>query len=283
MLVSMGSILERANRENYGVLAINVFNLESSYLTIKAAEEMHAPIILDLLMQHMQTDLPMEVVLPAIRRLAEAATVKVAINLDHGKDEEYVKQAIKAGFTGVMVDMSEHPYVENVRITREIVQLAHDYGVTVEAEIGAMGATAGEHFTDGDMFTDPEQSIDFIQQTGIDVCALSFGSSHGIMPEGYVPEFHCDIVEKVKKATGIPLVLHGGSGCGAENIQASVKAGINKINVGSDFMKAQQQRCQQLLQQEPTIEYPTLIQQTVIAGKELVQQYIQLSGSTNKS
>lgn len=283
MLVSMGSILERANRENYGVLAINVFNLESSYLTIKAAEEMHAPIILDLLMQHIQTDLPMEVVLPAIRRLAEAATVEVAINLDHGKDEEYVKQAIKAGFTGVMVDMSEHPYVENVRITREIVQLAHDYGVTVEAEIGAMGATAGEHFTDGDMFTDPEQAIDFIQQTGIDVCALSFGSSHGIMPEGYVPEFHCDIVEKVKKATGIPLVLHGGSGCGAENIQASVKAGINKINVGSDVMHAQANALQEQFARNPERDYVEIMATTLEPAKEVVKEYIKISGSAEKS
>lgn len=283
MLVSMKSILDRANKGNYGVMAINIFNLESSYLTIEAAEELKAPLILDLFMQHMQTDLPMEIVLPAILHLADQAKVEVAVNLDHGKDEDYVKQGINEGFTGVMIDMSEHPYDENVQITKEIVRLAHAKNIAVEAEIGAMGATAGKQFTHGKMFTDPDQAIDFIQKTGIDACALSFGSSHGLMPKGYVPEFHCDIVKKVKFATHIPLVLHGGSGCGTKNIQDSVKAGINKINVGSDVMHAQSESLRQQYEKNPDRDFVEIISTTLNPAKEVIKNYIKISGSGGKT
>ena len=103
------------------------------------------------------------------------------------------------------------------------------------------------------------------------------------MPEGYVPEFHCDIVEKVKKATGIPLVLHGGSGCEAENIQASVKAGINKINVGSDVMHAQANALQEQFARNPERDYVEIMATTLEPAKEVVKEYIKISGSAEKS
>lgn len=283
MYVSMKEMLKKANQENYAVMAINCFNLETAKATIQAAEELHAPIIIDLLQDHLKQHINYHYLTKLIIRMAQDAKVEVAINLDHGQDIAFVKQCLQEGFSSVMMDASMYPLDQNIEITRAMVQFAQTYDASVEAEVGNMGAVTGDHFTDDAMCTDPAEAIRLINETGVDCLAISYGSSHGDYPKGYKPRFRFDIVQEIKEKTQLPLVLHGGAGAGKDNIRQSIELGINKINVGSDFMKAQQQRCQQLLQQEPTIEYPTLIQQTVIAGKELVQQYIQLSGSTNKS
>lgn len=121
------------------------------------------------------------------------------------------------------------------------------------------------------------------EQPGVDCLALSYGSSHGDYPAGYRPAFRFDIVQTIKEATDLPLVLHGGSGAGRENILRSVALGINKINVGADFMKAQRNALHQQLDACPESDYPTLIHQTIEAGKAVVKEYIELSGSKNKS
>ena len=210
--------------------------------------------------------------------MAENVNVEVAINLDHGQDIAFVKQCLHEGFSSVMMDASMHP-LENIAITKEIVQFAQAYNASVEAEVGDMGAVAGDQYTSDAMYTDPEEAIHFIRATGVDCLALSYGSSHGDYPEGYRPAFRFDIVQTIKEATDLPLVLHGGSGAGRENILRSVALGINKINVGADFMKAQRNALHQQLDACPESDYPTLIHQTIEAGKAVVKEYIELSGS----
>jgi ketose-bisphosphate aldolases len=279
----MKEMLAKANQEKYAVLAINCFNLETAKATIEAAEEMHAPIIVDLLQEHMQMHLDYRYLTQPIIRMANQAKVEVAINLDHGQDIAFVKQCLNEGFSSVMMDASMYPLEENIRITKEMVKFAQQFNASVEAEVGNLGAVAGNHLTVQDMYTDPDEAIQFIQETGVDCLALSYGSSHGDYPEGYVPEFRFDIVKKIKEATNLPLVLHGGSGAGAENIRKSIELGINKINVGSDFMKAQSLELQKQLADNVSIGYPDLIHATIAAGKEVVKGYIELAGSKNKS
>lgn len=283
MYVSMKEMLQKANQEKYAVMAINCFNLETAKAVIEAAEELHAPIIIDLLQDHLKEHLDHRYLTQPIIRMAANAKVEVAINLDHGQDVAFVKQCLHEGFSSVMMDASMYPLDENIRITRAMVELAEVYNASVEAEVGDMGAVAGDHFTNDEMYTDPDDAIRFIQETGVDCLALSYGSSHGNYPEGYVPEFRFDIVEKIKAATNLPLVLHGGSGAGTENILKSIELGINKINVGSDFMKGQLQDVREQLANNPEVDYPTLIHHTMSAGKAVVKQYIELSGSKNKS
>lgn len=283
MFVSMTKMLEKANRENYAVMAINCFNLENAYATISAAEELHAPIIIDLLMEHLQKHVPKEYVLPPIIKMANNASVDVAINLDHGKSEAYVRDSILDGFSSVMMDASEHSFEENIQITNEIVKLASKFGTSVEAEIGNMGAVAGDHFTQADMYTDPEKAIEFMQRTDVTALAISFGSSHGIMPKDFVPVFDFNIIKKIKAGTHKPLVLHGGSGCGKDNIQKAIHCGINKVNVGSDVMKAQADSVFQSQQEDRNIEYIDLMKNTLSPAKEMVKYYIELSGSVNKA
>ena len=172
-----------------------------------------------------------------LTRLADASSVPVAINLDHGGSYEEVMSALRAGFTSVMVDRSVLPYEENVKEVSEIVKIAHAMGVSVEAELGHVGQ--GDNYAvDGKTaLTDPEEAKKYIEETGVDMLAVAIGTAHG----AYVgtPKIHFDRLQEIKKVTGnFPLVLHGGSGSGDENLRKVCQMGINKVNVCNDLMRA---------------------------------------------
>lgn len=283
MHVPMGPMLRAANEDGYAVLAINALSIETAQSIIMAAETAKSPVIIDLYQEHLRGHVDFRFLLPAIIRLAEESFVPVAINLDHGKDPVYVRRAIHGGFLSVMMDASEHPYEVNVQTVRDLVAFAQPYGVSVEAELGGMGAVAGDQFTSDSMYTDPEQAEAFVAATGVDALAVSYGSSHGTFPEGVVPEFRFDILEAVKAKTGIPLVLHGGSGSGPDNLRTSVQLGITKINMGADFMRANVRRINDVLASDPDIEYMDLLHSTLEAGAAMALGYIELSGSEGKA
>lgn len=282
MYVSMKGMLERANEGKYAVMAINCFNLETVHAVIQAAQELRAPIIISLYQDHLKEHFGSRLLTDPIIQMANEASVEVAINLDHGQDVSFVKRCLQDGFSSVMMDAAAYPIDQNVEITRNMVEFAQIYNASVEAEVGNIGAVSNIMTSDS-MYTDPELAIDFVKKTDVDALAISYGSSHGDYPEGFVPKFRFDIVKKIKQETNIPLVLHGGSGCGEENIRKSIELGINKINVGSDFMKAQVDSIRYQLDRDPTVNYFDLIHSTIDAGKEAVKYYINLSKSTGKS
>jgi len=284
MYESMRGILAKANEEGYAVMAINAFNLESAAGVIHAAAQMDAPIIIDLLQDHVKAYFDCDVLAAPLIKMAQRVHVPVAINLDHGSDVAHLKRCLHEGFSSVMVDASMRPFNENVGITRSVVEFAQQFGASVEAEVGGMGLVQeGSGFTSTGMYTNPDDAIAFIEQTGIDALAVSYGSSHGAYPEGYVPEFRFDIVEKIKAATGIPLVLHGGSGTTPETIKRSIACGINKINVGTDYMIAQRTFIAHALSEQPDYDYPELIHRSYLAGAAVIERYIELSGSQGKA
>lgn len=283
MYVSMKGMLARANKGKYAVMAINCFNLETAKAVILAAQELRAPVIIDLLQDHLQAHLGSNLLTGPIIEMARSASVEVAVNLDHGKDVGFVKRCLRDGFSSVMMDASAYPLEQNIEITKKMVEFAQTYDASVEGEIGNIGSVSRNNMTSDEMYTDPDAAIEYARRTGIDALAISYGSSHGDYPDGYVPPFRFDIVEKIKAETNIPLVLHGGSGCGEANIKKSIALGINKINVGSDFMKAQVNSIQEHLKGNENIDYVHLIQGTVDAGKEMVKYYIDLAESTGKS
>lgn len=284
MYESMRGMLQKANEGGYAVMAINAFNLESAAGIIHAACKMHAPIIIDLLQEHIKKYFDSDILTGPIVKMAQKAPVPVAINLDHGSDVAHLKRCLHNGFSSVMIDASAYAFDENVRITTSIVEFAQQYDASVEAEVGNMGLVGeGSGYTDADMYTNPDVAIDFIKRTGVDALAVSFGSTHGDYPEGYVPTFHFDIVEKIKKETGIPLVLHGGSGSGSENIRRSVECGVNKINVGTDYMIAQRTFIDSALRQDSEYDYPELLHHSYLVGSEVLEGYIELTGSKDKA
>ncbi|MCH4168293.1 MAG: class II fructose-bisphosphate aldolase family protein [Streptococcaceae bacterium] len=283
MYTSMKPILAKANQGGYAVLAVNTFNLETSKAVIEIAEENHAPIIIDLLQEHLQNHLDFKYLRDGLITMCNEAKVEVAINLDHGKNVAHTKQMLYQGMKSVMIDASVLPIDENIAITKQIVKLAECFDASVEAEVGAMGSIAQSNWTSEAMYTKPDEAIQFIKATGVDCLAISFGTTHGDYPEGYQPEFRFEIVKAIKEATGLPLVVHGSSGAGFENLAQSVKSGINKINVGSDIMKAQRDYLLYTIEADRTVEYPNLIHGTIQAAKDEIQKYLNISGSINQS
>lgn len=283
MYVSMREMLAKANNENYAVMAINCFNIETARSVIQTAQEERAPIIINIVQEHMIEHCDSNLIAPIIKKLANRASVEVALNFDHGEEESLLKKAIVDGYSSVMVDASKYDLEGNIKMTRRIVKFAEAYGASVEGEIGGMGACEGNNFTAEDMITSPDEAKRFADETGVDALAISIGTSHGNYPKGYVPEFRFDRLQAIKTLTKMPLVLHGGSGSGDENIKKAVKYGINKINVGCDFMNANVASIKRQLAENPDINYWVMMHQVEKDSKELVRHYIRLSKSNGKS
>ncbi|MGM9681980.1 MAG: ketose-bisphosphate aldolase [Eubacteriales bacterium] len=231
MLVNMKEMLKDASEKGYAVGGFNCATVESARAAIRAAEELNIPFIL----QHAQVHeeyMPLELAAPIMLALAKSAKVPVCVHLDHGSDFSYVIRAMRLGFTSVMYDASEKPYEQNLRETAFITSVAHDMGITVEAELGNMPHNLkGEmrEYTPEDYYTDPSNATEFAEKTGVDALAISFGTVHGIYKTK--PKLSFEVVKKVRESTGgLPLVMHGGSGLCDDDYRNAVKAGIRKIN-----------------------------------------------------
>lgn len=283
MYVSMKNMLNNANREGYAVMAINCFNIETVRSAAEAACEMRAPIIINIYKDHYLKHFNGKLAVGVVKEIAEKVCIPVALNLDHGTETDYVLKAIDDGFSSVMIDASRYEFEKNVKITAEITEYAHKKGVSVEGEIGSIGTTEGKAFSEKDMYTDPEQAGEFVKRTGIDALAVSIGTSHGVYPHGEIPDFDFERLKKIKSLTGIPLVLHGGSGSGDENIKKSVEYGINKINIGCDFMNSNRDAAAKAIKENPDINYFDLIEISEKESRNTVKYYIKLSGSENKA
>lgn len=283
MYVSMKDMLQKAHAGSYAVMAINCFNLETARTVIRAAESENAPIIINLYQDHLVQHCDSELITPIVKVLANRSKVKIALNFDHGQEVLLLKKAIDDGFSSVMVDGSRFGLEGNIAMTKEIVNFAHPKGVSVEGEIGCIGATEGAEFTEHSMYTDPGEAVRFARETGIDALAVSIGSSHGNYPADMIPSFDFERLRRIKAMTGLPLVLHGGSGSGEKNIRQAVKDGINKINVGCDFMNANVAAVKNRLQEDPDINYYDLVERVETDSMDIVRHYIRLAGSYNKN
>lgn len=240
MLVTMKEILDRANEGNYAVIAPNVGHELNTRPVIEAAEELNSPLIIDVAFGATP-----DIVFfgDYLVKLCKESSVPIAINLDHGgsKDapfEEVLEQAllaIKAGFTSIMADRSSKPYDQNVSEVKRLVEIAHTIGVTVEAELGHVGS-AHIYEEEGNLvYTDPQEAKAYIEATGIDALAVSIGTAHGAYVGGKKPVIQFDRLKELKEATKFPLVLHGGSGTGDENLEKVCRMGINKVNISNDL------------------------------------------------
>ena len=277
MLVSMKEILDRASAENYGVAAPNIATELDCRAVIEAAEELNAPIIIDI---HNNMNPDISLLGHVAATLAMQSRVPVAINLDHGGDiSEFVK-AFKGQFTSVMVDRSVLPYEQNVAEVKEIVEMAHSIGISVEAELGHVGQ--GDNYAvDGiSALTDPEEAARYIKDTGIDCLAVAIGTAHGAYKG--TPKLHFDRLQEIKKATGnFPLVLHGGSGSGEENLAKACRMGINKVNICNDLLK---QASIDVQAADLSGNHAYDVWKIVKAGyKKALMKYIKLFGGENKA
>ena len=234
MLVTLQWILKEAERRQIAVGAFNSPNLESLQAIMAAAEELDLPVILQFAQCH-EPWIPLSLIGPIMVDAAKKAKVPVCVHLDHGETLEYIQQALDLGFTGVMYDGSTLPYEENVSNTKRAVEMALVTGAGVEAELGSMGrreSGSGDRTGADDetkIYTDPAQAREFVGETGIDALACSFGTTHGIYLTE--PRLDFDVVKNVREQTsGMPVVMHGGSGVSAEDFHNAIRAGVRKIN-----------------------------------------------------
>jgi fructose-bisphosphate aldolase class II len=229
----MKEILEHAYKDHYGVAAPNISMDMEARAALEAAEDLKAPIILDVL-YFANPDIA--VFGSYLTKMAEQASVPVAINLDHGAEFSHAIFALRAGFTSIMTDRSTLPYDENVAQVAELVKIAHSIGITVEAELGHVGMGSNYQHDGVSDFTEPAQALDYIQKTGIDCLAIAIGTAHGTYKG--TPKLEFDLLTEIKELTKFPLVLHGSSGTGDANLQKACQLGINKVNVAHDLFKA---------------------------------------------
>lgn len=232
MIIPMHEMLKEAKKGGYGVAAPNVFNRETIEACFLAAKELRAPIILDVAGVHGIYECA-EIARFYERRYPE---VPAALNLDHGGPFEDIANAIRAGFSSVMIDRSQSSFEDNVKETAEIVKFAHACGISVEAELGHVGQAFEYDKTRDSGLTRPEEAADFLAQTKVDCLAVAVGTSHGV----YKGECKIDfpLLDTLAAQIEQPLVLHGGSGSGDENLRKTIEHGIQKVNLNTDLVMA---------------------------------------------
>ena len=248
MLASLKEVMEMANQGGYAIGAFNTPNLECLLAVIHNAEEMNVPVIISHAQLHEEIA-PLDDIGPLMVYAAKNAKVKVCVHLDHGEDLEYLERALEIGFTSVMYDGSLYSYEENVANTKKAVELAAKYNADVEAEIGVMGgreAGASDNVVKAeDLYTDPDVAAKFVAETGIDALAASFGTAHGLYKAA--PKLDFERIEQICAKTGIPLVMHGGSGVSPEDYRKAIAKGVRKINYYSYMSNAGVKAAKELL------------------------------------
>lgn len=283
MLVPFSKILQDAYDGHYAVGAFNCLSIEHVLGAIKAAEELRSPIILQLAEVQFPCA-PMEMMAPVYLEVAATATVPVAVHLDHGQSLETCVKAIQLGFNSVMFDGANLPFEENVRQTAEIVRIARAAGVDVEAELGKVGDTGfggeGTGEATPDVFTDVEESAEFIAKTGVDALAIAIGNLHG----RYVatPQLNIERLREIAQRNNLPLVLHGGSGTSEEDFKSCIHNGISKINVATALQMAVTDAVRNYVTECPSANYIDMKDVIVKATCESVKQHILLFESNGK-
>ncbi len=229
MLVTLQEIIGMAEKGNFCIPAFNVYNIETAMGVLAAAEEAKTPVILQVYPRLVNEEVGYYLA-PVVLAGAKKVSVPVCFHLDHGPSESEVIKSLRLGATGIMIDGSAHPYEENVALTKHIVENCSAIGVGVEGELGHVGSVNDDAMEE---YTDPDEAADFVKATGVTCLAVLIGNAHG-----HYKKTPCLDIERVKtireKTGGIPLVLHGGSGIPDDQVKAAIKAGIRKMNIGTD-------------------------------------------------
>lgn len=255
-LVSMTEMLKKAKAEHYAVGQFNINNLEFTQAILQAAEEEKSPVILGVSEGAGRYMSGFKTIVKMVEGLMEdlKITVPVAIHLDHGSSFDKCKEAVDAGFTSVMIDASHHPFEENIEITRKVVQYAHEKGVSVEAELGTVGGQEDDVIGESIIYADPQECERLVKETGIDCLAPALGSVHG--PYKGEPNLGFKEMEEIGQTTGVPLVLHGGTGIPTKDIQKAVSLGTAKINVNTENQIASAKKVREVLAADSEVYDP---------------------------
>lgn len=281
MLVTLKEILDDAKKRSYGVGMFGSFNMEMINGIIAAAEETSSPVIVSTGPGELCFN-PIRLTAPYLVQKAKEAKVPVCVHFDHGDTFEDVAEAIRCGFSSVMMDASSLSYADNVAATKEIVKMAHALGVSVEGEIGHVGGQEGGMYaekTREDCYTTTQDAINYVQDTGVDALAVAIGTAHGQYT--FTPKLDFDRLTDIRDAVDVPLVLHGGSGLSDDDFKKSIALGIHKVNVFTDVCNAGLRTMREHEGQE--ISYLDLSIKIKEGIKAQVMDKMAIFGSVNKA
>ena len=253
MLVNLKEILKYAEDNKCAVGMFNATGFDSLQAIIKAAEKLNQPVILAHAEVHnVYNDISL--VAPVMLSLAKNSKVPVCVHLDHGTTLEMIKRAINLGFTSIMIDASSLPFEENIKFTKQVVDMCHPKNISVEGEIGQLitseNGTSNKLKSKEYYYTKPNEAKEFVEKTSVDALAIAFGTAHGFYKEK--PLLDVNVIKNVRKLVNVPLVMHGGSGLSKKQFQDCIKAGIRKINYYSYMSKAGYEAAKKLIESNKT-------------------------------
>lgn len=279
-LVSSERMLLDAQRGGYAVGAFNVENMEMVMAVIAAAEEERAPLMLQTTPSTVKYA-GLSMFYANVKAAADRASVPVALHLDHGNSFELAVQAIREGYTSVMIDGSAKSFEENIALTRRVVEVAAPNGIPVEAELGRIGGKEDSLTAEADNCTDPQQAREFVNRTGVSSLAVAIGTAHGF----YVgtPVLDKERLSEIREAVSVPLVLHGGSGLSEEDVKDCIRRGICKVNFATELRAAFTDGIKAVLAEKPGTYDPKPLGVAGMARvKELVMNRMRVCGCSGK-
>lgn len=282
MLINMNEMLKVADAEHFAVPAFNIGSGVILNGVMDTCERLNAPVILAI--HPKELAFMGDSFIEMCKDRANKSHIPVCIHLDHS-DFDPILQAIRTGFTSVMIDASHLSFEENIAITKKVCELAHPLNVSVEAELGTIGALENnmEGGADEIIYTNPDDAARFAQETGCDTLAVAIGTSHGLYPAGMKPELKQELLSEIKSKVSVPLVLHGGSGNKDSEISEAVKRGISKINISSDIKAALYNQLRKTLQNPKLREPFDLYPESVTAMNAVVEEKVRLFCADNKA
>jgi fructose-bisphosphate aldolase class II len=283
MLTTGKAILDVADEHSFAVPAFNISDWAMFQGIVEISEETDAPLLVGIHPDEVR-HIGREMITGIIER-SHRSSIPIAIHWDHGATYEQILEAIQFGFTSVMIDGSLKPFDENVAITRKVTDTAHALGLSVEGELGTIGAN--DSYAEGGsaeiIYTDPDDAVTFVEQTGVDSLAVAIGTFHGFFPAHLKPELKLDLLKEIKSRVQIPLVLHGGSNNPDDEIREAARIGINKINISTDIKVAYHSKMREVLGDDPKVREPNAIQPACVeAMKVVAAQKIELFGAAGK-
>lgn len=280
-LVTSEKMLADAQKGGYAVGAFNVENMEMVKAVIAAAEELHAPVMLQTTPSTVKYG-TLETYYAIVAAEAKKASVPVCLHLDHGSSFELAVQALKAGYTSVMIDGSHEDLEGNIAVSKQVADVARACGIPVEAELGKVGGKEDDLEADADTNTDPMEAKEFVERTKVTSLAVAIGTAHGFYKG--TPVLDKERVSEIRKVVSIPLVLHGASGLSDDEVRECVRRGICKVNFATELRAAYTDAGKKLIEEKPdTFDPKKLGVVGMEAVKKLVMERMKVCGCDGKA
>lgn len=281
-IISSNNMLKKAQREQYAIPAFNIHNLETMQVIVETVAEYQSPVIL--------AGTPgtysyagTENIIQIANELSKKHHVPLAVHLDHHEEFSDIANKINAGVRSVMIDGSHLPFDENITLVEQVVEYAHRYDVSVEAELGRLGGVEDDLIVDSKdaLYTNPQQAIEFVKKTNIDSLAIAIGTAHGLYKSE--PKLDFDRLSEIRSVIDIPLVLHGASGVPDKDVRECIQRGICKVNIATELKIAFSDALKQYLLIHPDANDPrNYMKPAKAAMKEIVQKIITTCGCAGK-